>query len=103
MTENQKRTTFVIVALSALLLLAALISGACSSPCDDLASTICGCEKTRDREAACKQTFVTGNPVSISSKRQDVCDRYLDSCTCEALDAGHFEACGLTAQPSATP
>ena len=102
MTENQKRTAFVLIALAALLMLAALLNGACSSPCDELASTICGCEKTTDRRDACKKTFVTGNPVSISSKRQDVCSKYLDSCTCDALDAGQFEACGLTAAPAAT-
>ena len=99
MTENTKRVIFVVTALAGLLVLAAFISGACSSPCDELASTICGCERTTDQQAACRQTFITGNPVGISSKRQDVCDKYLDSCTCDAIDAGNFAACGLANEP----
>ncbi|MBI5527713.1 MAG: hypothetical protein HY897_15390 [Deltaproteobacteria bacterium] len=78
--------------------IAVLVLPACTSPCDELASTICGCEKTRDRQDACRQTFVTGNPVSVSSERQDVCDRYLETCTCEALASGDYAACGLANQ-----
>ena len=99
MTVMRKRTLLAIIGIAALLMLATLVSGACSSPCDDLASTICGCERTLDRQDACRKTFVTGNPVSISSQRQDVCDKYLDTCTCDALDAGNFAACGLANKP----
>jgi hypothetical protein len=82
------------------LLAAVLVLPACTSPCDELASTICGCEKTRDRQDACRQTFVSGNPVSVSSERQDLCDQYLETCTCEALASGDYAACGLANEPA---
>ena len=98
MTRNALRG-----AVAALLVLAALAAGACTEPCDELAGRICNCENTADRRSACKQTFISGNPVSISGKRQDACDKYLDTCSCEALDAGNFAACGLSHEPAGAP
>lgn len=95
MTRRDARLRAVVAVCGALLAAASLALTACTSPCDELATTICDCEKTRDLRDQCRQTFVAGNPVSVSSGRQDLCDSYLETCTCEALAAGDYAACGL--------
>ena len=90
----QKKALILVLAVATVGLLVAIII-ACSTPCDDLANRICICQPTADMRANCHRVFIAGNPVNISSERQDVCDQALKTCTCDALDAGDFAACGL--------
>jgi len=50
---------------------------------------------------AAKYPMVGPEPVDLSDEEESHCQEILDSgrCTCEALDAGDYSACGLSADP----
>lgn len=81
------------------LVFAALIlatwASACDGPCRNLAEQICACEPNDTRERACLVNVdrATQNPINDEEER---CEALLRTCTCDALDRGDFEACGLT-------
>ena len=85
-----------------LLLAAVLLSpvlSACDGPCQDLAEKICDCEPNQTRTRSCLITVDTAiqDPIQEDNDR---CEVLLRSCTCDAIDRGDFEACGLTLQGS---
>jgi hypothetical protein len=90
----QKKISIPLIVLAILGIFVAIVV-ACSTPCDDLANQICNCQPTADKRANCRRIFLAGNPVNISSERQNVCDQALQTCNCDELDAGNFAACGL--------
>ncbi len=82
-----------------LLLIAIILTCACSEPCLDLANRICDCEPTANRRNTCKNTFVRNNPVSISEDDEKRCEKLLRTCSCDALEKGDYQACGLSKAP----
>lgn len=83
-----------------LFVFALLLSGAvgCSHPCEELAYHICSCLETRAQQESCKLSIDAAKEnIDVSSDEDDRCQGILDSgkCTCEAIDAGDYAACGL--------
>lgn len=84
------------------MLVGGYVVSACGNDCKDLADRICNCQATRAQQQRCQQAANAANGnTSLSSQEQDVCKKILDSgkCTCDALDAGDFAACGLANSP----
>ncbi len=77
----------------------ALSAGACGNPCNDLAKKVCNCQPTRAKRDACKISVDSaGQNISLSDEEKGRCSDILDAktCTCEALSAGDYAACGLS-------
>jgi len=88
--------------LMALAVAAALPLAGCGSACKELADKICECQPTRAREDRCRRSVSTASSnIDPSDEQESVCQQILDSqrCTCEALEAGEFAACGLANDP----
>ena len=68
---------------------------ACDGPCTNLAEQICSCQPNETRERAClvNVDLSTRDPLEREDSR---CEELLQTCSCDALDRGDFEACGLT-------
>lgn len=89
-----KPPLWMVLALFALL---GLFSG-CGSPCKDLADKICDCQPTRLRQDRCHTNVdAADRNTSLSGEEDDRCQAILDSgtCTCEAVQAADYAACGL--------
>ncbi len=94
-----KSGTLVIILSS---VLALMLCVGCGSACNDLAHKICNCQPTRAKKDRCNISINSvANNFNISDEEESRCQSILDSgrCTCEALDAGDFSACGLSADP----
>ncbi len=90
----------LIAILSSVLALA--LSVGCGSACKDLAHKICNCQPTRAKKDHCNQSIDSvARNFDLSDREEDRCQNILDSgrCTCEALAAGDYSACGLSADP----
>ncbi len=88
-----------IVAFSALMFGSGLFLGGCGSACEDLADKICKCQPTRIKEDTCRISIDAAKKnLDLTSEQEDTCQEILDSgdCTCEALAAGDYQACGLS-------
>lgn len=85
-------------ALAAALLSVGLLgTSACDGPCRTLAERICACEFNASEQAACLLEIDSNGNVRMPTAEEDeACMVFLDSCTCEALAAENFAACGLT-------
>jgi hypothetical protein len=83
------------LALAVLVALPAL--AACSTPCEDLAAKICGCEaSTALRDACERRASDLQDQRGTSDAEQNRCDKLVDTCDCHALDtAAGKRACGL--------
>ncbi len=81
--------------LAAIFGLSLTLSG-CSGPCRALAETVCSCEPNDVEQQAClvRIDAVADRPVSTAEAER--CDQLLESCTCDALAADNYAACGLT-------
>ena len=77
----------------ALFVFSALVT-ACDGPCQNLAQKICECEPNQTREQSClvNVDFATRDPIA---NEDELCEQLLETCTCDAIDRGDFEACGL--------
>ncbi len=87
-----------ILALSVFMLGSPVFITGCGSACEDLADKICKCQPTRIKEDTCRISIDAAKKnLDVTSEQEDVCQEILDSgdCTCEALAAGDYEACGL--------
>jgi hypothetical protein len=72
----------------------------CSNVCEDLASRICGCERNSSSVSACNSKVNADTFGDNPTKKQlDACQAALDTCSCDALACGDFEACGLANDP----
>jgi hypothetical protein len=83
-------------------LLFSLLSG-CGSACKDLANKVCDCQPTRAKEDRCHRSIdAASSNFDLSDEEEDACQAILDSgeCTCEAIEAGNFAACGLSYDPA---
>ena len=79
-----------------------LWAGACGSACEDLAYKICDCQPTRAKQERCDYNIdAAARNFDLSDEEEDRCQEILDSglCTCEALSAGAWSYCGLSADP----
>jgi len=74
---------------------AASLSTGCSNACEELAERICACEPNRSSENACLLAVQSNSNRPIDPKELTVCERNLDTCTCEALEDDDLIACGL--------
>ena len=77
-----------------------LLLGGCDDACTALGKKICDCEVgdvARQQCVARVESRATNDEPS--RKEQEVCEGYLDSCTCDALEEGRIEACGLAKSP----
>jgi len=80
----------------------ALAGSGCGSACKELGHKICSCQPTRAKESRCKTAVdAAAENFDLSDEEEDHCQKILDSgdCTCEALEAGEYAACGLSADP----
>lgn len=80
----------------------ALAGAGCGSACKELANKVCKCQPTRAKEDRCKTAVrAAAKNFDLSDKEEDRCQEILDSgsCTCEALEAGEYAACGLSQNP----
>lgn len=88
--------------LSTILLFWALASGnwACEDACVALSKKICRCEATEAQQRACIQRVDSeaSQQPSPTTEELEACQQFLDSCTCDKLEAGQFTACGLARQ-----
>lgn len=75
--------------------LAAAGAVGCDGPCQDLAEQICACEPNETRERACLVNVDISTNESVDAEEDDRCRELQRSCTCDALDRGNYEACGL--------
>lgn len=73
---------------------------ACTPPCRALAEKVCACEPSRYLEDACVQQLNASDDLGVSDAEESVCDDLLDRCTCDALERGESEACGLSKVPA---
>lgn len=78
----------------------------CKNPCKELADKVCSCKSTLTEQHAC-QTNINARKRFYEIPRtenEQECQRILDAktCTCNALDLGHIEGCGMTRAPSTT-
>lgn len=87
-----------IFALAVFLVGSTSFLSGCGSACEDLADKICKCQPTRLKEDTCRISIDAAKKnMDLSSEQEDVCQEILDSgnCTCEALAAEDYQACGL--------
>jgi len=85
-----------------LVIFALLSLAACTAPCDQLADNICNCLSDLSSRAACKQQIsAEDSTVKVSAADQKFCSTKLETCTCDRLNNGDREACGLTREPDA--
>lgn len=77
-----------------LLVLVGLLAG-CEAPCQALARSICECEPNRSLQLSCRQQVDAAKDRVVTEEEQEICERLLEGCTCEALDRDDFAACGL--------
>ncbi|MEI6791134.1 MAG: hypothetical protein WCK42_08145 [Myxococcaceae bacterium] len=79
-----------------------ILSLSACSPCKKLAEKICDCEKTQSARNNCKKGLDIRKQHKAFSKAEDTarCEAALknENCTCEAIRANQFEACGFTRQ-----
>ena len=83
-------------------LLALVLCAGCGSACKDLAHKICDCQPTRAKKDRCNVSIDTlASNFSLSVEEENRCQHILDSgrCTCEAIAAGDYSACGLSYDP----
>lgn len=83
--------------LALALLLALPVLAACSTPCEELAERICGCEPTTTARDNCeRRASDVQDARGTSDAEQERCESFLDSCDCHALDtAAGKRACGI--------
>ena len=89
--------TFIV-----LLLALAVLATACGSPCEDLAHKVCRCQPTEAKKDRCNINIDAAvRNYDLSDEQEDRCQKILDSgtCTCEAIEAGDLNACGLSFDP----
>ena len=83
-------------------ILALVLCVGCGSACKDLAHKVCNCQPTRAKKDHCNLSIDSvAQNFDLSDEEEDRCQNILDSgrCTCEALAAGDYSACGLSADP----
>ena len=89
-----------------LLLALAMLAAACGSACEDLAHKVCKCQPTEAKKDRCNiNVDAAVRNFDLSDEQEDRCQAILDSerCTCGALLAGDFAACGLSTDPTMQP
>ena len=91
MLSQSLRTTLVALMVT----LTAGLMG-CDDACTALGREICACKPTdRERQTCNSQVDDRAANTDVSAKEQERCEKLLDTCTCDALDAGDLAACGL--------
>lgn len=75
------------------------LGAGCSTPCETLASHICGCSLNKTEEAQCLQR-VTSSTREATDADNVRCEQLLDTCTCDALEKNEPAACGLANEGS---
>lgn len=96
-----KRLLYKLAVCAAAATLSLPLAG-CGSACKELADKICDCQTTRAKEERCRRSVSTASSnIDPSDEQESLCQQILDSqrCTCEALEAGVFAACGLANDP----
>ena len=84
----------------AILIIVAGLMAACETPCRTLAEVVCACNDNRSVEQSCLAEVTLAAETNPASEDAEVfCSERLDSCSCDALARGHFEACGLAEAP----
>lgn len=79
------------------LVVALLAVPACWDPCDQLANTICDCEKTEIERQQCRQRVeIQKQQRDPSEADKQACQSAQTTCTCEALAEGRLSACGFS-------
>jgi hypothetical protein len=95
----------LLVLLLPALVLCSLLAAGCATPCEDLAHKVCDCQPTRAKQDRCDTAIDAAvQNMDLSSEEDDRCQAILDSgsCTCEAIAAADYAACGLSADAAAT-
>jgi len=73
------------------------MGSSCLDPCKQLADKICCCQPAAaERQACTRQATIQEGQRTPSNPQRLACNRYLTSCECRALQAGHLESCGLS-------
>ncbi|MEL6339298.1 MAG: hypothetical protein AAFZ38_07825 [Myxococcota bacterium] len=91
------RSTLTQIGSFALTLTMATWMVGCDDSCLELSKEVCRCESTQSSQSACLQRLDTrtsgrdANPEEIER-----CNDLLDTCSCDALAVGDYEACGLS-------
>lgn len=75
----------------------AMVLSGCDDSCVDLSQQICRCESTQTGQAACLQRL-DGRVASRTPTANELeqCNELLDTCNCDALANGDYQACGLS-------
>ena len=77
-----------------------LALAACTAPCDQLADNVCNCLSDISLRTACKQQVsAEDSTIKFTSADQKFCSAKLSTCTCDRLNNGDRDACGLTREP----
>jgi hypothetical protein len=77
---------------------------ACADPCRDLAEVVCSCEANRSRELSCLNEMNAAREQNEATEEETHrCEAILaaQSCSCDALNLGERNACGLAEDPVA--
>lgn len=83
-----------------LALLAAVSTSGCQGPCRTLAEQVCRCSSSPREQQACEVRIdANARGRSVSSEEAERCEALLDTCTCDALQRGERQACGLSELP----
>lgn len=74
------------------------ISAGCDDACVALSEEICRCRPTEFQQQQCiSRISDLASTESPSSTQRQRCEDLLDTCTCDALEAGDVSQCGLDA------
>jgi hypothetical protein len=89
------RLSFLLAALGL-----ALVATGCEDACRQLANQICRCSASPREQSACEVRLDSNaRGRSPTTEEQEQCEALLDICSCEDLQLGQRQACGLTELP----
>jgi len=71
---------------------------ACQGPCRTLAEQVCQCAASPREQRAC-EVRIDANEQAVTDAEAERCEDLTDTCTCEALELGKLQKCGLTELP----
>jgi hypothetical protein len=81
---------------AALLVAFGAMGAGCGNACQDLANTICGCERNAADKQACLDRVSSDDLASkATNAQQNRCKQLAKTCNCNRLACGDLAACGL--------
>lgn len=81
-----------------LILTAGWLGIGCEGPCRALSVRVCECSPSPREEAACIRRLDQNQAQRPAPTRaeEEHCEALLDTCTCQALELGRVDQCGLS-------